>query len=209
MWSYRELYSCPLTLLLGVFEYSDLKGYVIMPILNLRVNLLTTRSGEVKVYSNIPISHWREHTVKLCASIASNQVSSLNKVDQAKVYSMFYGGVGSYIVYKDELIPVAVDFVDTDKFFFYLEINSNMHLETTTSGRLEDWIIFQAALRSGELPLLVSSCRSLSRYIGSGESCTITTDLGVLRITRERLEGDRYLRVVPDNTPLRHVVVVD
>jgi hypothetical protein len=209
LWSYRELYSCPLPLILGVFEYGGLTGYVVMPILNLRVNLLTTRSGEVRVYSNIPHDTWRKHTLRLCTSIASNQISTLSTIDQARAYSMFYGGISSYIAYKNTLIPVALDFINTEKYYFYLEAYSTTPQEAEKSGRLEDWIILHTALRCGEFSLLLSACRNLSHCSIGYEACTIKTDLGILIITRERFNFNKYLRIVPDNAPLRHVVVVD
>ncbi|MFZ8782888.1 MAG: hypothetical protein ACO2OR_02755 [Desulfurococcaceae archaeon] len=208
MWSYKELYSCPLPVLIGVFEYSGLLGYVVMPILNLRANLLITRNGEFKYYSNISTPSWREHVFKLCVAIASNKLNSLSTIDLAKAYSMFYGGIGSFIAYKSSLIPITIDFVNTEKYYFYLKPHSTLLSEHSTKGRLEEWVIFHSSLRSGEFDLLIESCRKLHSSSVEEASCTLTTDLGLLKITREKREYSDYIRVAPDNAPLRHVVSI-
>lgn len=208
MWSYRELFSCPFTLILGSYEYRDLKGYIVMPILNYRLNLLISRSGEIKVLSNIPQIDWRNSTFKLCSAIATNKLSDLYTIDLVRAYSMFYGGICNFLIYENNILPVTIDFINTEKYYFYLE----PHIDVNTpisKGKLEDWIILQTALRSGDFDLLVKACKNLTPSNVSSEECNIRSDCGVIKITRRKFEKSSYLRIIPDNTPLRHIIALE
>ena len=211
MWSYRELFSCPFTLILGSYEYLDLKGYVVMSVLNYRLNLLVSQSGEIRVLSNIPQASWRDFTFKLCSAIATNKLSDLYTVDLVRAYSMFYSGICSFLIYGNNILPVTIDFVNTEKYYFYLEPYTGVSTSilNTSRGKLEDWIIFQTALRSGEFDLLIKACKNLEPSSVSSEECNIRSDCGVLKITKRKLEISSYLRIIPDNTPLRHIVVLE
>lgn|GEM_PF-848052 len=211
MWNYRELFSCPFTLILGSYEYLDLHGYVVMPVLNYRLNLLVSRSGEIRVLSNIPQASWRDSTFKLCSAIATNKLSDLYTVDLVRAYSMFYSGICSFLIYENIILPVTIDFVNAEKYYFYLKpyTDINTPVLNTSRGKLEDWIIFQTALRSGEFDLLIRACKNLTPSSVSTEECNIRSDFGVLKITKRKIERSSYLRIIPDNTPLRHVVVLE
>ena len=141
-------------------------------------------------------------------AVATGKMSALSDLDMIRVYAMFYGGVGSYVKHGDMLIPITIDFIDTEKYYFYLESQSTLSRVELTKGRLEDWVIFQSALRSGDFDLLLESCKKLSPSSVSSEICAINSDLGVLEVARIKLNRGR-LRVIPDNAPLRHVVILE
>jgi hypothetical protein len=72
-------------------------------------------------------------------------------------------------------------------------------------ARLEDWVILQFALREGDSDLLLSVCNNAFREKGM---CKIITSHGLLRISDREICEDNWIRIIPDNAPLRHVISV-
>lgn len=205
MWQYRELVSCPLTVVLGSFEHRKLSGYVILPLLNLRLNILVRRNNEIRYTTNIPRTEWSTRLHGICYALYSGNVDRLGPVEMAEAVSMFYGGVGIYAVLNGKVLPLSLDFVDKSRFYFYL-----LPLSTRceyVKAQLADWITLQFALREGLVELLFETCQHIGE--SSGGACILKSNLGKLIISANELYDSSYLRVFPDNAPLRHVITVD
>jgi len=97
LWKFRELYSCPLPVLIGVFKYMDINGYAVLSLANYRVNLLIDEEGREHVYSNIENNEWRELLLRVCLSIRRSSLNSLTSIERVFATSMFYGGFGLYL----------------------------------------------------------------------------------------------------------------
>lgn len=208
MWQYRELVSCPLTVILGAFEHRGLSGYVVLPLLNLRFNILVDENGVVKCATNVPYPDWSARLYEICYALYLGKVSELDALKKVEAVSMFYGGVGVYAVIGGEILPVSIDFVDRSLFQFYI-LPSTIRTNYKAAS-LSDWITVQFALREGLAEVLLNECQ----YIGSsdGDVCIIETSHGKLAITASsklHRVWNGYIRVVPENAPLRHVVAFD
>ncbi|MEM4487404.1 MAG: hypothetical protein QXK88_01150 [Desulfurococcaceae archaeon] len=205
MWHYKELISCPLVLVLGKFTYGDLTGFVSLPVLNLRVSILVTNSGEHRVVSNVSNEEWLDKLYRVCSAVLSGNISSLNDMEKIEATSMIYGGLGLYSTIDGNAECVSLDYVNTKSFYFYLtpsKLNGSY-----AEARLEDWVALQFALRAGLKKTLHYACSNISR--DGGEVCAIKSSHGLLRITSSRTPPwGGCTRVIPDNSPLRHVIAL-
>jgi len=199
LWLYWELVSCPLVVLLGRFEYKSLEGLVALPLLNLRVSILRRDNGSLRVVSNIPYSDWRALVENLCSLIVNGQLPSAGSWEEAMFKSMMYGGLGLYIKLNRGYDVLTLDFVDTTSFKFYLSPRP-LSFDIPVYN-LEDLVVLQYALRRGDRELVSNVCASIT-----GGECALNTSHGVLLITETPPTGRGFMRVVPDNTPLRHVI---
>ena len=206
MWYYKELVSCPLILVLGKFSYEGLEGYATLPVLNLRLNILRPREGCTRIVSNIPYSEWALRLREVCLAVYENRLENLDLVKRVEATSMFYGGIGLYgVVDGNHVVAISLDFVDKKHYYFYLRPEPIPRRDLGEMP-LENWVILQFALREGLDVLLLKACRDLTREWGE---CTIKTTHGDLVISSKELRGEGFLRVFPDNAPLRHVVAVE
>jgi|YelNatPaOPRAMG01_1025707.scaffolds.fasta_scaffold20463_5 hypothetical protein len=203
LWRYKELYSCPLVVILGSFNYNGLNGFVTLPVVNMRLNVLISRDNEVRIVSNISRHNWYEQLKRVCLSICLNEPMNLSVLEKVIATSMFYGGLGIYVVNRDSVSILSLDFVNKRKHYFYVlpsDFNTNFD-----KARLEDWVILQFALREGDSDLLLSVCNNAFREKGM---CKIITSHGLLRISDREICEDNWIRIIPDNAPLRHVISV-
>jgi len=205
VWAYSELHSCPIVATTGSFKWRSYNGWVALPLLNYRVTLLR-RSDEWRVVSNASSLPGYEKSFKACRSITEGILyTGVIDVDLA-INASFYGGIGSYINVDSAIRPVSIDLVDTRTFKFYLKPYENT-IDKVSKGSLEDWILLQAGLREGWPRIVMEACEKIG--LVKGEHCIIITDIGDLLITRKEVRVNDWVRVVPDNAPLRHVVNVD
>lgn len=202
---YKELISCPLVLTLGEFWYLGYRGYITLPVLNLRLSLLRDERERVHVVNNIPFSTWANHVYGICSTILLGDINKLELHSKIEAITMFYGGLGIYSVFKDNIVPVTLDFVNKKKFYFYL-------CTAETFGRheeakLEDWLMFQLALREGFTEFLPLVCSRVGNY--TNRVCVVKTSHGLLKIAVEELDHEGCIRIYPDNAPLRHVIALE
>ena len=174
-----------------------------MTIFNLRLNILESKTGEIRVVSNIPFENWREEIYKVCYAIYAKNLDKLNYLEKIEATSMFYGGIGTYTIMSGAVIPIILDYIDKKNFYFYLA-PSNVE-KSIEENNLENWVILHFALREGLQFLLNRVCRD---YPQRG-NCIIKTNRGTLLISSEAQLNPGYIRLIPDNNPLRHVIVVD
>ncbi|MEL9999991.1 MAG: hypothetical protein QXH02_00560 [Desulfurococcaceae archaeon] len=206
LWHYKELISCPLTLVLGEFEQGGLRGYVALPLSNLRLNILVSREGDVRVVSNIPRKEWVDHLLEVCYAVFTGNVNDLDLLERVEATLMFYGGLGVYGVLDNRVVPISLDFVNKQYFYFYVSPVGGLS-RNYEKAQLGDWVLLQLALREGLSNLLQNVCRHIART--SNDSCVLETSHGGLVISRREMHVDNYIRVFPDNVPLRHVVTVE
>lgn len=206
MWQYKELVSCPLTVVLGSFEHRKLSGYVVLPLLNLRFNILVDRDNRIRLTTNIPRAEWGARLRGICYALYSGNTNELSPMEMAEAASMLYGGVGMYAVLNGKVLPLSLDFVNKSRFYFYL-LPFSTHCGEYIRAQLADWITLQFALREGLVELLFETCQHIGE--SSGGICILESNLGKLIISLNELRGGSYLRVIPDNAPLRHVIAVD
>ncbi|MGC8983181.1 MAG: hypothetical protein ACP5KA_05475 [Desulfurococcaceae archaeon] len=206
MWAYKELYSCPLTLVLGKFFYNDIQGLTVLPVANYRASILINARGEQRVVSNIPFKKWLDHALHICKSVASGNINELAPSELAVAYAMMYGGLGTYAIIENSVYVVLLDYVNTAKFRFYLRY-SEMPREVSVYD-LRDIVLLHVALREGLKGVLAKSlCRGSS--LEPGVFCTIETSHGELLLAdRDTYVGRGVVRIVPDNSPLRHVIAL-
>lgn len=205
MWQYKELVSCPLTLVLGEFEHREIGGYVTLPISNLRLSILVHREGGIRIVSNIPFREWVNHLREVCYATYTGTIDKLNLLGRVEAISMFYGGLGVYGVLGDQVVPMSLDFVNKQRFYFYIApLVPSKGYEKASLG---DWVLLQLALREGLEDILLATCRYVAK--SNPDSCVIRTSHGELVISRRELRANNYIRIFPENVPLRHVVAVD
>lgn len=202
LWMYKELYSCPLVIILGSFNYDDLTGLVTLPVLNFRLNILLSQNNETRVIHNLPRRSWYEQLHRVCISIYSDNLKHLNNYEKVIAASMFYGGFGLYALIEDKVSILSLDFVNKKHYYFYI-LPSDLSFSKLKEVRLEDWIVVQFALREGINKLLYNIC---SKSFEKGAPCEINTSHGLLRISDKNISEDNWIRIFPDNAPLRHVV---
>ncbi|MCY0868945.1 MAG: hypothetical protein OWQ48_07005 [Desulfurococcus sp.] len=201
MWLYDELYSCPLIVILGSFKHEGYYGWSVLPVASLRVSLLR-RSGEWRVVSNIREALWFERSLEACRSIIKGSTrTGFIELDLA-VNASLYGGFGIYTEIQGDIRPVTLEVIDTSVFKFYLKPKGKPR--EPSEGSLSDWILLGLGLREGLWRLVADACSRLGRV--TEESCIIEGDLGEVAITAGIFSEAGWLRVIPDNTPLRHVV---
>jgi hypothetical protein len=203
LWGYKELYSCPLVVILGSFNYNGLNGFITLPVVNMRLSVLISRDKEIRIVSNISRYSWFDQLKRVCLSICFNELRHLGFLEKVIATSMFYGGLGIYVVNRDTVSILSLDFVNKRKHYFYLlpsDFNTSFD-----KARLEDWVILQFALREGDSNLLFSVCNNALRKNGM---CEIITSHGLLRISDKEIREINWIRIIPDNAPLRHVISV-
>lgn len=205
MWMYRELISCPLVLTIGRFIYNNIEGYVTLPILNLRLNILRDSGGELFTFSNIPHGDWREHVREVCYAIFTSKLHELDPMSKLEALTMFHGGIGIYVVLGDKILPISLDFINRKNTYFYLKPRplGRDYVESS----LENWLMLSFTLREGIYDLSMKICNRI--YDTSNETCSLKTNHGVLLITTSIIRDPDYIRVYPDNSPLRHVISVE
>lgn len=202
MWLYRELYSCPLVVYLGMFKYKDLEGYTVLTVLNYRVNVLVDDNGRVRLVSNIPIETWRKRIEEICMKISLGKIEELDLPKKVEAYAMFYGGINSYVVVENALHILLLDFVNKAKLWFYIQPRDfNMDIRLLD---LRDISLIHLALREGLVELL----RRVCEFKGSTHFlCELKSSHGILYVAEKPVEGAyNMIQVIPDNVPLRHVV---
>jgi len=199
LWKFRELYSCPLPVLIGVFKYMDINGYAVLSLANYRVNLLIDEEGREHVYSNIENNKWRELLLRVCLSIRRSSLNSLTSIERVFATSMFYGGFGLYLDIGGEISVLNLDYVNTRKLYFYL--NPSEYALNTLRFDISDLVMIQYALRRGDYRLLHSIC---SRF--TSRNCSFKTSHGLLVVANSPQEIPGHIRVIPDNNPFRHVI---
>ncbi|MEM4718076.1 MAG: hypothetical protein QXE81_04885 [Desulfurococcaceae archaeon] len=203
MWTYTELYSCPLTLIIGKFKHGDLRGYITLPVLNMRVNLLIDMNNNIRVVSNIHNKVWLEELLKICIAIYRDQVNALNVVERILAYTMFYGGLNIHGTYRDKEYLISMDYVNNKRFSFKLTLSKENKLDHISESTLESWLLLQFTLREGVIDLLTDICKNYFEY--RDKNCILYTSHGKLEITHSP-GGAKGIRIIPDNNPLRHVV---
>lgn len=203
MWTYIELYSCPLTLILGMFKHGDLTGYITLPLLNLRLNLLIDKNKNIRIVSNIYNNKWVDELSKTCMAICKNQVEVLDTLEKILVHTMFYGGLNIHGIYKNREYLISMDYVNKKRFYFRLIPSGEIKADDVSKSTLDNWLLLQFSLREGINDLLAEICRNNFEYID--RSCILHTSHGFMEITHSPGD-DRALRIIPDNNPLRHVI---
>lgn len=211
-WIYQQLFSCPAIIVLGYFHTVHHEGVVLFPILNYRVNILLGRN-EKRIINNIPKQLLSSRIERICMNIAEGNIYSSDFLTNAIIKTMFYGGFNVFINRNSEAVPVVLDLINTSTYKFFLETN-NVVIAGFPSTRLESWVIFATALRTGDIELFKEACIDLRGEI-TAEKCSINTPYGRLLVIPKdyfkKIERVRknYIEIVPDNNPIRHVVKIN
>lgn len=192
--------------MLGEFQHSGLRGYVAMPLSNLRLNILVSRRGDVRVVSNIPYKEWINHLLGVCYAVFTGNVDNLDLLERVEATLMFYGGLGVCGVLDSRVAPISIDFVNKQHFYFYMSSTGSLS-RSYEKAQLGDWVLLQFALREGLNDLLRSVCRHVAKT--SDGSCVLKTSHGELIVSSEERHVKDHIRVFPDNAPLRHVVSIE
>lgn len=199
MWQYRELYSCPLVIVLGVFKHKGLYGYATLAVNNYRVNILRKNNGDFRVVSNIGVKNWLEYSKTLCMYLIKGDFGELKPREVAVIKSMFYGGFGLYVAYKNNIDVLSLDYVKPVGLYFYIE--PSVFIREAPEYRLDDLLILQYALRRGYIDVVEEAYFR----VGHG-SFILSTSHGDLWISLKPVKREGLIRIIPDNNPLRHVV---
>ncbi|ADI31506.1 hypothetical protein [Staphylothermus hellenicus] len=211
-WIYEQLLSCPAIMVLGHINIAHCEGIVLFPILNYRVNILSSMD-EKRIINNIPKQLLPSKIEKICMNIAEGKIYSSDFLTDAIIKTMFYGGFNIFINRSSKAVPVVLDLINTSMYKFFLETN-NVMIKGSPPTRLESWVVFATALRTGDIELFREACIDLKGEI-AGEKCMINTPHGRLvvipkdRFNRNELDKRKYIEIVPDNSPIRHVVKID
>lgn len=207
MWHYRELISCPVVLAIGKFSYGDITGFVMLPILNFRVSILISSDGKQRVVSNAPNREWFSRSYRVCNAIMSGSIDSLDSLEKVEASSMMYGGIGIYSLVEGNVACVSLDYVNTRSLNFYLAPVDYISTDYCTEAGLDNWVMLQLAFRTGISRILGRVCTNMFGSYKGG--CTIRSSHGLLYITEHKSPpSEDYIRVVPDNNPLRHVLAL-
>jgi hypothetical protein len=200
-WDYDELYSCPHTLLLDEISISGSRAYVLLPALNYRISIL--RRGNVfREVSNIPGDLDATHVVEACRAVSRGVDPRRleGPLLRAIAHSFFYGG-----------FTIMVDTVEGETIPFLLEmVSPSLHLYYRPAGcgslGLETWVRFGVFLRSKASSLIQGLC-------GGEIECDngvykVCGSMGEIVVSYKQINIPGYIRIVVDNTPMRHVVKI-
>ncbi|OYT38144.1 MAG: hypothetical protein B6U89_06300 [Desulfurococcales archaeon ex4484_58] len=204
-WRYDWLISCPLILVLGWFKLGRYRGAVFLPLTNFRLNIFGKGRSIVRVVSNISYNTLFSSIIhKVCREVSMGQISNSDFLTDAFMKTMYYGGYNLFIDVHGEAIPLTIEYIDTENYWFYLKLDGERCEMNETN--IEPWLLLGAGLRTGRKELVYQACSSLGA-VSSGK-CVLTGEYGELVITSREYMDKPYIRVVPDNNSLRHVVKV-
>ncbi|MEM2078089.1 MAG: hypothetical protein QXY95_04710 [Thermosphaera sp.] len=202
LWIYDELYSCPTPVLMGKTSVANNPGFIVLPLANYRVNFL--RRGESWIaFHNIPLEMKPSEIFRVCSMIVRGGISDADPLDKVLAYSIIYGGLSLFLKYDNQILLLNMEPVNTDVFHFYIRSSRNTELK---DAGLEYWSAFMLSIREGLTQLMHESCKAIGRL--EGNSCVISTSRGELFVSTENIMDETLLKVVPENTPLRHVVKI-
>jgi len=203
-WTYDWLYSCPSIVVLGRFKVGKYEGVSILNLLYPRVVVLG-RGSSITVYSNIPSYFYGEVVRDICINLSRGVFPSRDFIENAITKAMYYGGLSLFVKKGGEAVPLLFELIDTSRYSFYFKpaaTPSSLH-----ESPVEYWLLLGLGLRTGIVEYIVEPCLKLGGY--SDGVCRINVGVGELVIASKKgFEEPGYMRVVPDNNPLRHVVKV-
>lgn len=202
-WSYDWLYSCPAILVIGYYRLYGYRGIVTLPLVYPRINILG-RNKVFKEYNSIPPYMFSEKIKKICYMIVHGEKPVNDFIEKALFTTMYYGGYNMLLEYNNEIIPLTIELVNTKKFFFYYK---KLDKARPITRDVKTWLSLGAGLRIGSKELVFNACKDIGLIDKS--NCYIETYDGLLIITMEKLRDKNYMRIVPDNNPLRHVINYD
>lgn len=198
-WPYRWMISCPTVLKLGVFDKNHFRGIATLALTLPRVVVLG-KDGTTRLINRVPEFLNRTLIEKICLNIATGG-SVKGFVEEAFYRTMFYGGFNIYLTDgSGSLNVVTFELVNTDKLYFYVKETEGFE----TEGSIENWVLFGLGLRTGVYEYIREACRELGGVVKDG--CGIFSDRFIFIVSDKPLLNQSYLRVHPDNNPLRHVI---
>ncbi|MET1160860.1 MAG: hypothetical protein ABWW65_07860 [Thermoprotei archaeon] len=201
-WSYDWLYSCPSILVLGSFKLLDYRGVAILNLLYPRVIILG-KNNYTRIISRVPNYFYGEIVKEVCISISKGVVPRGDFLREAIANSMFYGGL-NFVINRGRAEPLFFELVNTSMYKLYFKPGNGQLRETEG---IDPWIMLGYGLRTGYSEFVEKACRVIG--ISNENACRISVEFGELVITWGNTRDlSEYIRIFPDNNPLRHVVKV-
>ena len=202
-WRYEWLYSCPAVLVLGAFKLHGYKGLVTLPLVYPRAIILGVKDNTL-TYNDIPQYMFGDKILDICRNLSKGVLKLEGFLEKALFTTMYYGGYNLLLEHNSDIIPLSIELVNTDKFlFYYRHVKENQVVEREVSS----WILLGTGLRTGYKELVLKACKVLG-FEANG-TCFLKIHEGELVIITKPFKNKDYVRVVPDNNPLRHVINYD
>lgn len=201
-WGYSELYSFPFVIILGEAYHRELRGYVSLPLANWRVNILLKSNGSYRIAHNVPLDLIEERYIEWARDFALYGREPEDIFWKIARGSAYYGGINVFLVLGREPYLFSAELIRTNAFTFYLRPYRNTG--NISRGALADWALLAFGLREGLWDIVLMACRALGE--GTGDACMLRTSSGDLAIAGPTSELPGFMRVFPDNSPMRHVI---
>jgi len=202
LWIYDELYSCPKTILIGKTPIGKYSGLLTLSLGNFRANVLR-KGGDWFLFHNIPGELNPDETVYACFQVARGLLHEMKGLEKVIAASMFYGGLTFFVELESKQSLFNMEPVNTDVFRFYINPKGERNVKESSFEQLS---LFTLSMREGWADLMRESCAEIGKVTGG--FCAISTNVGELIVSTEEISEKGFLRVFPDNAPLRHVVKV-
>lgn len=203
MWGYSELYSFPFVMVLGEVHHGELRGYISLPLINWRVNVLLRDDGSHRVVHNIPPDVLDEKYIEWARDFAVYGKEPDDAALRIARDSAYYGGINIFLIIGQEPYLFSAELIRAAAFSFYLRPRRYGN-EDISRGNLADWALLAFGLREGLRDIVMKACRALGG--DAGDACVLRTASGDLAITGPAREIPGFAKVFPDNSPMRHVV---
>lgn len=198
-WVYDWVISCPTVVKLGIVHRGNYRGVATLALTLPRVVILGGRGG-LRLINRVPDYLDGGLIEKICLNIARG-MGVEGFIEEAFYRTMFYGGFNVYLTDDSGSLNILTyELVDTTKLFFYIKEGGGFE----TQSSIENLVLLGLGLRTGIYGYVREACRGFGGLIN--DVCVVSSGKYVVLISNKPLKDNGYLRVFPDNNPLRHVI---
>lgn len=206
-WKYDVLYSCPYVIVFGKTRIDEYECFAVLPVLNHRFNILVSEKENLVIH-NIPSSFpYMDLVMNTCMFFIGETKCSENDLCKVLWHTYYYGGYIVFIKIGEEIHPLNIEVVNTEKLvFYYKPIKESF----TPEHSYKFLSLLGIALRLGEIKLVKNLCQE-PNCVYRGNSLVLKTLNGELVIMEKNgvKHLPEYYYIVPDNNPARNVVKIN
>ncbi len=213
----RILLSCPGVLVLGEARMASRRTIVSMPVLNYRRIILRGPDNLYREMGEVPPFLSGSRVVRFCRELADNKdIVAAHKglMDRAVINAWFYGGLVFTAEAPGEPYVVHISYLPLT-YTYYLVIGDAAIARYPVES-MDAWLQLAAGLEQGDLEAVKEACIAMKTCIAGNGRVELETAPGPRLVISwgekrgvEEAGGVVKKRLIPENTGLRHVVVLD